>query len=166
MKELSFGNAVLINLILCALWHFVSLIFCITLNGKVFSHKRKCFQVKSWEKNGYWYKDKLKINKWKDILPQYIRKDGFSKRHLQSLSLEYIDEFIYETCRGEWNHRMNSIYSIIAIGLNILTQTPLVGFIFFILNSSINLAFVAIQRYNRFRLIDLKTKLKKRKKLN
>ena len=56
------------------------------------------------KKAARWYRDKLKINTWKDKVPQHVGKDGFSKSHITDVSIEYLDEFIMETCRGEWNH--------------------------------------------------------------
>ncbi len=134
------------------------------MDGKYFDHKRKIYQKKDWEKNGRWYKEKLKIHKWKDILPQHVGKDGFSKQHLQGTNIEYLNDFIFETCRGEWNHRVNSFFSVFALIFGILIKNPFVAIIVSTLNLLGNLPFVAIQRYNRTRLLTLKKRIERKNK--
>ena len=102
-----------------------------------------------------WYADHLKINKWKDFLPQHIGKDGFSKDHLDDVSIEYLDEFILETCRGEWNHIANCYFAVVLFIINPFWT----AFILTILLFLGNLPFAIIQRYNRFRLVKLKNTL-------
>lgn len=154
LQGLSTTSIIGINIFICAIWHFLVFVICITIKPSTFDYKRKCYQIKKWEKNGKWYDKKLKIKKWKDIIPQHIGKDGFSKRHMESLSIDYIELFILETCRGEWNHKLCLFYSLFSIIIN----PPLYGFIFGILTLTFNLACIAIQRYNRIRLTKVKNK--------
>ena len=95
-------NALLINLLLGTIWHYATFFLCISIKIEHFDSKRARYQPRKWEKNGKWYADHLKINKWKDFLPQHIGKDGFSKDHLDDVSIEYLDEFILEkaSCNG------------------------------------------------------------------
>lgn len=145
-------NALLINLLLGAVWHYATFFLCISINTGFFNPKRKIYQSHKWEKDGKFYSNVLKINKWKDFLPQHIGKDGFSKDHIDDVSIEYIDEFIMETCRGEWNHSMNCLFSIALLLMNNLWM----GIILSILLLIGNVPFAVIQRYNRFRLQKLK----------
>ncbi len=151
-------NALLINLLLGTIWHYATFFLCISIKTEHFDANRARYRPRKWEKNGKWYADHLKINKWKDFLPQHIGKDGFSKDHLDDVSIEYIDEFILETCRGEWNHIANCLFAVILFLANsfgialILTILLLLG----------NLPFAIIQRYNRFRLVKLKNTLIKK----
>ena len=151
-------NALLINLLLGTIWHYATFFLCISIKTEHFDANRARYRPRKWEKNGKWYADHLKINKWKDFLPQHIGKDGFSKDHLDDVSIEYIDEFILETCRGEWNHIANYLFAVILFLANsfgialILTILLLLG----------NLPFAIIQRYNRFRLVKLKNTLIKK----
>lgn len=164
-KKNSFKKAFIINSILCFLWHLGSFLLCISLKGEIFDYKRKCYQAKKWEKNGRFYKDKLKINKWKDILPQHIGKGGFSKEHMQATNIEYIDDFLYETCRGEFNHKNNAIFAFFILWFNKIKKFPkLVSAIFFVCTLVANLPFLAIQRYNRFRLLKVRKKIIKKSK--
>ena len=76
------------------------------------------YRTKDWEHNGRFYTKYLKIKKWKDYLPQYISKNGFSKRNLMSvtkLNVKYINNFILETCRAEWNHFVCCLYFVISV---------------------------------------------------
>lgn len=151
-------NALLINLLLGTIWHYATFFLCISIKLEHFDSNRARYQPRKWEKNGKWYADHLKINKWKDFLPQHIGKDGFSKDHLDDVSLEYIDEFILETCRGEWNHIANCWFAVVLF----IANSFWVALILTILLFLGNLPFAIIQRYNRFRLIKLKNTLIKK----
>ena len=148
LQDQPFLNILLINILLGAVWHYAMFFLCIVKSSKTFSPHRKIFQPHKWEHEGRYYENVLKIKKWKDILPQHIGKDGFSKDHIDDVSLEYIDEFILETCRAEWDHSMNCLFAIVILLINdtimgaALTLCLLLG----------NVPFVCIQRYKRFRL--------------
>lgn len=156
----SFMNVLIINLLLGTVWHYIVFFVCISVNTKLFDPKRKMYLPHKWENNGKFYNDVFKINRWKDSLPQHIGKDGFSKDHIDDLSIEYIDEFIMETCRGEWNHIMNCLFTVVLFLINnfltalVFTALLLIG----------NMPFALIQRYNRFRLQKLRKMLVRRKK--
>lgn len=155
LKETNPLQAVFLNLLLLALWHFCMFIACISVSKSLFRPSRALYQPRSWEKNGRWYNDRLHIKKWKDSLPIHTGKDGFDKSSFLGRSLSYIDEFIFETCRGEWDHWMNCLFALIALMINSLVM----GLIFALLTVLINLPFIAIQRYNRFRLQALREHL-------
>lgn len=152
LKDQPFFNALLINILLGAVWHYATFFLCISINKSFFDPNRKMYQPHKWERGGKFYSDVLKINKWKDFLPQHVGKDGFSKDHLDDVSIEYLDEFIMETCRGEWNHTMNCLYAIALLLMNDLPFGILLTIALFLGN----LPFAVIQRYNRFRLQKLR----------
>lgn len=151
-------NALLINLLLGTIWHYATFFLCISIKKEHFDANRARYRPRKWEKDGKWYAEYLKINKWKDFLPQHIGKDGFSKDHLDDVSIEYLDEFILETCRGEWNHTANCLFAVVLFLINSFW----VAFILTILLCLGNLPFAIIQRYNRFRLVKLKNTLIKK----
>lgn len=157
LKDLSSISILLINIILCAIWYLIVFILCISVKSSTFDYNRNCYQPKKWEKCGKMYEKVFKIKKWKDFIPQYIGKNGFSKRHWKSLSLGYVNEFIFETCRAEWNHKHCCFYSLVAIIINPL----LYGLVFSVSTFAFNLACIMIQRYNRIRILKLKIKLTK-----
>ena len=143
------------NVMIITAWHVVVFVACVKLPMSTFDAAKSRYQPKSWEHNGRIYRDKLKIQLWKDKVPQHIGKDGFSKEHLTDMTLPYLEEFIMETCRGEWMHLNNCLCSVVVILIN-----PLVpGLILCFLILLGNLPFAIIQRYNRFRLNTLRRKL-------
>ena len=115
------------------------------------------YKIKYWEYKGVWYNKRLKIRVWKDFLPQYVSKNGFSKKNLNNLSLSYINQFILETCRAEWAHKNCMWIAILLIFINKF----IIGITFFIVVLLINFPYICIQRYNRIRLIKLKEKILK-----
>ena len=163
LKESTTSQAIAINFILMTLWYLVCFGTCIHLNISHFDCSKRQYQPRPWEQNGKWYQKHLKIKKWKDRLPQHIGKEGFSKKNFTTVSLGYIDDFILETCRGEWDHSRNCIYGLISLAIS----PPIVGFVFLLITLLLNVPFIIIQRYNRFRLQALRQKvLKQEKKLS
>lgn len=152
LREQSFFNALIVNILLAVIWHLSSFIFCVSVDTKFFDPEKRMYQPKSWERGGRFYCDALHIQKWKDLMPQHIGKDGFSKDHLDAVSVEYLDEFIMETCRAEWNHTINCLMCILLLLINRLLTAVFLSLLLFMGN----LPFVMIQRYNRFRLQKLR----------
>lgn len=154
-KSENLPNLIAENLIIILLWHLLVLFLCKVLKSDFFNYRKSMYREKYWEDNGFFYSKRLKIKRWKDSLPQYISKGGFSKKSLDSLSLEYVNQFILETCRGEWAHRKCMLVSILLLLIN----RVLVGLAFSSMVVFVNLPFVCIQRYNRIRLIRIREKL-------
>ena len=152
LDNMPLHKVLFINLILGVLWHTAMLIWCIARNETAFSPDKKMYRPHRWERNGKFYADVLKINRWKDHLPQYIGKNGFSKEHLETVSLDYVDRFITETCRGEWNHVMNCTLVFVLFILNPFTLALILSLLLLLGNTP----FIIIQRYNRFRLQKLR----------
>lgn len=152
LKNLSFINMLFWNIALIGLWHLVVFLVCIKFPDSFFDPGKGRFAAKPWEHGGRWYRDNLKIQEWKDRLPQYIGHDGFSKAHLTDVSLDYLDRFIRETCRGEWMHFKNCICCVIVLLVNPLL-VGIVASCFIVMG---NLPFAIVQRYNRFRLQTLR----------
>ncbi|XOQ45392.1 MAG: Glycosyl-4,4'-diaponeurosporenoate acyltransferase [Clostridium sp.] len=154
LKNLSFLDMLIWNLVIVGLWHITVFLLCIKLPKSAFDPTKERYAPRQWEHGGRWYRDTLKIQVWKDRVPQYIGKNGFSKRHLNDISIEYLDEFITETCRGEWMHLKNCICAVVTLIINPL----LVGLVMSFLIMLANAPFAAVQRYNRFRLLVLRKK--------
>lgn len=152
LKNSSFLDMLMWNIILAGVWHVVTFLSCQKLPDSIFDASKNRYTAKQWERGGRWYRDNLKIQCWKDRVPQYIGKGGFSKRHFTDDSIEYLDQFIMETCRGEWMHFKNCLCVIVTIIIDPL----LVGMLFSLLILIGNLPFAIIQRYNRFRLQTLR----------
>lgn len=163
LKTNNTQQIILINMLIIIFWHLIVLFASRNIKCKsFFSPKKFIYIPKKWEENGNFYVKKLKIKKWKDKLPQYVAKNGFSKKNLRSLtklSPEYIERFILETCIAEWNHVMCCMYFIVSF---IINSSFYYGIIFSLIPIVANVPFVFIQRYNRIRLL----KLKHRSKIN
>lgn len=154
LKNSSFLDMLLWNLVIVVIWHTVFFVLCMKLPDSTFDASKGRYEARTWEHGGRWYRENIKIQLWKDRLPQYIGKSGLSKEHFSDGSIEYIDEFIMETCRGEWLHVNDCLCAVVVLLINPF----LVGLIlsFFVLLG--NFPFAIVQRYNRFRLQVLRKK--------
>lgn len=105
------------------------------------------------EDDGRWYQRHLRIRSWKDRLPEKgdLFRGGFSKRHLVDRSSEHLERFVVETRRAELVH-----WSNLAAGpLFLLWCRPLLGACMVLFGVVAHLPFIAVQRYNRERLVAL-----------
>ncbi len=144
------------NALIIALLHLILLYVCVKLSRETIDCKRPRFAPRDWEHNGRFYRDKLKINVWKDYVPQYVAKDGFSKESLEkNPTVSYVDRFLAETCRGEWYHTANMVGIVFFLLFDPLPYSLIFSAILFTVHG----ACIAIQRYNRFRLLILRKKL-------
>ncbi len=124
----------------------------------MYDYKKRYFKTGKKELRFY---EKIGIRKWKNKVPELGATGGFSKRNLQSLSTDYIEKFIYETCFGEILHLLAGI-----LGFTCLFFYP-AHCIYFILpilitNLILNLLPCFIQRYNRHKLIVVYNYLKRK----
>lgn len=112
-----------------------------------------------WENGGRIYM-KLKVNKWKDKVPDMsvIFKGMFPKSSIaQSRTTEYFEKFVIETCVAEAVH----IGLMIGAFMVLFVFQNAWGLIASLLYAAGNLPFVLIQRYNRprFKLLMERQKL-------
>lgn len=142
-------------LLFAAIWHLCVFYLGTKCSTEKFSMKKKRYQALAWEKDGKWYQKHLKIKSWKDKLPQRVPDDGFSKEHLDTVTPEYLDEFIMETCRGEWIHFSNFL---LAFAILLIVPHPF-KIPFALAVMILHLPYIIIQRYNRFRLARCRERL-------
>ena len=145
--------------IVCAAYHLAAFFLCIYLPKGVFHPDRRRYRICKWENGGKWYQKHLKINSWKDRLPQYVAKNGFSKESLNGVSLEYLDAFLLETCRAEWYHAGCLLFAVPLLA--ICFWAPSLLFLVAIL-LIVHLPFLVIQRYNRARMTPLRNRIARR----
>lgn len=116
------------------------------------------FWFRGWkfENDGKFYKEKLKINKWKKILPDGAKlfNTGFPKGELKNTKQEYLEAFIKETCRAETFHWLQ----ILPFWVFGLWSPPFVIVIMLIYALVLNLPCIIAQRYNRPRLVRIYNK--------
>lgn len=121
------------------------------LPKKCAQHDKKAFTVTAKEKKFY---EKLKIRKWKDLVPEIGHFTGFRKNKIvDPKSVEYVDRFLLETCYGEIGH-----FFALFLGFLLLLFFPLTPIWFAIsvpisiVNIFLNLPSLFILRYNSYKL--------------
>ena len=102
------------------------------------------------EDGGRWYRRRLRIHRWKDRLPEAgaLFAGGVSKRALPSYDVAGLELFARETRRAELGH-----WWAMACGpIFVLWNPPLAAALLIGYGVVVNLPFILIQRYNRFRI--------------
>jgi glycosyl-4,4'-diaponeurosporenoate acyltransferase len=102
------------------------------------------------ETAGRWYRRRLRIQLWKDKLPEAgdLFRGGVSKRRLPAHDVAGLQLFARETRRAELAH-----WWAMSCGLLfILWNPPLAAGLLIGYGVLANLPFIVIQRYNRFRI--------------
>ncbi len=117
-----------------------------------FDSRRPRFQVSGREMA--WYR-RIGLPRWKDRLPQFNR--DFDKRHLRrDLSAEYLETFVFNTCRAEVIHVGVAALGWLSLLFCLLCDDPAANLPLFAAIAAViglcNLPFALIQRYNRNRL--------------
>lgn len=103
----------------------------------------------AFEQGGRWYRRRLRINRWKDAVPEAgaLFAGGVSKRQLPALDKSGLELFVRETRRAELGHW----WALLAGPVFVLWNPPAIAAVLIGYGIAINLPFIAIQRYNRFR---------------
>lgn len=142
------------------LWHYISF--------KIVHHHEKSFFYRdniNYNEKKLLKKEKIyeiifKIKLWKDKIPQYVSKNGFSKKKLQSLNISYLRDFISETYRAEINHILCCLIIPVLFFLSTINIALIVSFLVFLGN----IPCIMIQRYNRFRIRRIILRINKKNK--
>ena len=105
------------------------------------------------ETAGRWYRRRLRIHRWKDRLPEAgdLFRGGVSKRHLPAYDVAGLALFARETRRAELAHW----WAMSCGPLFVLWNPPLAAALLVGYGVVVNLPFILIQRYNRFRILAL-----------
>jgi glycosyl-4,4'-diaponeurosporenoate acyltransferase len=103
------------------------------------------------------YRRWLRINRWKDRLPEAgaLFAGGVSKRQLPSYDVAGLELFVRETRRAELGHW----WAMACSPLFVLWNPPLAAGILVTYGVLVNLPFILIQRYNRIRTTALLARL-------
>jgi glycosyl-4,4'-diaponeurosporenoate acyltransferase len=115
---------------------------------------------RAFEQGGRWYRDRLRIHRWKDRLPEAgdLFAGGMSKRQLPSHDVAGMQVFVRETRRAELAH-----WWAMACGpLFVLWNPPLASALLVAYGVLVNAPFIAIQRYNRARIQAVVARLARR----
>lgn len=111
------------------------------------------FKKRWWEFEGRLYERVFLIKLWKGKLPEageLLGINPFNKKNFKSRDEKYIERFILETCRAELAHILPFMFLPISfIWNNVLWAMLVMTGVCVIINTP----FIAIQRYNRIRLV-------------
>ena len=104
---------------------------------------------RAFEAGGRWYRRRLRIDRWKDRVPEAgdLFRGGTSKRQLPSYDAAGLRVFVRETRRAELAHW----WALSCGPVFALWNPPLAAVLLMGYGVLVNLPFIAIQRYNRFR---------------
>lgn len=109
----------------------------------------KYFKVRSFEIKIYNF---LRVKSWKKLMPTYKKQDFDMKK-------KSLIDLRGATCQAEIVHELNVIFSFLPMILVIWFNPSLLFLLTSILTALIDVPFIVIQRYNRYRidrLIDIK----------
>ncbi|WP_134739266.1 hypothetical protein [Nocardioides sp. 503] len=114
---------------------------------------------RAFEDGGRWYRRRLRIHRWKDRLPEAgaLFPGGMSKRQLPTYDAEGLRVFARETRRAELAHW----WALLCGPLFVLWNPPLASALLLTYGVLVNLPFILIQRYNRFRIETLIGRLRR-----
>jgi glycosyl-4,4'-diaponeurosporenoate acyltransferase len=109
------------------------------------------------ETAGRWYRRWLRVHRWKDKMPEAgnLFRGGISKRHLPGRDMAALQLFVRETRRAELTHW----WAMWCGPIFILWNPPLAAALLVAYGVLVNLPFIVIQRYNRFRILALTERL-------
>lgn len=115
---------------------------------------------RGFERDGRFYRRRLRIHRWKDRLPEAgaLFAGGVSKRQLPSADVAGLEQFVRETRRAELGHW----WAMACSPLFVLWNPPLPAAILMGYGVLVNLPFILIQRYNRFRTQAILVRLSRR----
>lgn len=109
----------------------------------------RLLRIRRFEDGGRWYRDRLRIHRWKDRLPEAgALFGGISKRRLPAYDAEGLALFARETRRAELAH----LWAMACGPLFMLWNPPLASALLIGYGVLVNMPFILIQRYNRARI--------------
>jgi glycosyl-4,4'-diaponeurosporenoate acyltransferase len=120
----------------------------------------RLLRQRGFEDGGRFYRRRLHIHRWKDRLPEAgaLFPGGISKRHVPSYDEAGLEIFARETRRAELGH-----WWALACGpVFVLWNPPLASALLVGYGVAVNAPFIAIQRYNRFRVESLLDRRRRR----
>ena len=117
-------------------------------------------RARRFEDDGRLYRRTLRIHRWKDRLPEAgaLFDGGISKRELPARDVEGLRLFVRETRRAELTHW----WAMACSPLFLIWNPPLAAALLVAYGVLVNLPFILIQRYNRFRTQALLARLERR----
>lgn len=153
------GLTILVDVVAWGVFHTVTGYAAHRLDDHRLARDGWLLRQRSFEDGGRWYRRRLRIHRWKDRLPEAgdLFSGGMSKRELPTYDLAGLQVFARETRRAELAH-----WWAMACGpLFVLWNPPLAAALLVTYGVVVNLPFIVIQRYNRFRIDALVARLER-----
>jgi len=151
---------IFVNFYVLVVLGVVALLMRVLLPRKVWNSQKRCFKVS--KKEIYFY-NRIKIKKWKDKVPEMGCTSGFPKTKIRSLDKKYLWKFLEETCYAEVMHFVVAFLGFTVLFFVNVSDYPYV-FPLLIVNFMLHLLPSLIQRFNRFRLLEVYENVEKKKK--
>lgn len=145
--------------IVVILWHYISLKLVISQENSFFYREEDNFDESLFLKRERFYENIFKIKYWKDKIPEFVLKNGFSKKKIEIFDLNYLKKFIAETYRAEINH----FSGCLVIPFLFFSKYKMHSIIVSILIILGNVPCILIQRYNRLRIRRIILKIRKKR---
>ena len=158
LVELSFWGTLLADVVAWATIHAGSGYLVHRLPLGRLQHDGPLLRARAWEREGRTYARRLRIQRWKDHLPEAgaVFAGGVSKRRLTgSARRPTLARFVAETRRAERGHWL----AMAAGPLFALWNPPSGVLLMTAYGVAVNLPFIAVQRYNRQRAQRVLTRL-------
>jgi glycosyl-4,4'-diaponeurosporenoate acyltransferase len=113
------------------------------------AHEHWWSRPRAFERDGRWYRERLRIKQWKDRLPEAgaMFRGGISKRTIPNADNGGLECFVVETRRAELGHGLAAAGGVPFV----LWNPPIAALLLVAYGLAVNLPFIAIQRYNRLR---------------
>ena len=155
------------------LWLFIAILICgvsstlITITTRIVPEKwfnpfRRVYKISPREKNIYL---KLKIKKWKDVIPELGKLGGFAKNKCKEPNNpQYIFKFLTETCIAETLHLLSAISGILVLIILPKQFFFTMSLPIFLLNALLHIMPMLVQRYIRPKLLKIYNRLEKLQK--
>lgn len=148
---------IVVDVIAWAVFHSATGYAAYRLDDSRLSHDGWLLRPRRFETAGRWYRRWLRVHRWKDVLPEAgsMFRGGISKRHLPGHDVAGLQLFARETRRAELTHW----WAMWCGPIFVVWNPPLAAALLILYGVLVNLPFIVIQRYNRFRILALTERL-------
>lgn len=141
------------NLITFVLFSIIITALSNKLPNSLYTAKNRLLKLRSWEKHGKIYQQIFHVRVWKKFLPELsdFVKGVFPKKKLKALSNDYLQQYIFESCKSEITHWciiFSTLLFYLWCDFNAATSMLFLACV-------LNLPYIIIQRYNRPRLMEM-----------
>lgn len=161
LENASLGMAIIINIIIIFLWHFLSYLLAGTIGQKHVDYRKFPYKAHKFEKHGRFYTENFDIENWFMLLPIKINSEDISSNGLESADTPKLKKHLTVTCRGELCCIINCLYFFYSAIMNV----PYLAFIIGVIVILGNLPFIAANRYVRFVLLKALVEKRKRREI-